>query len=231
MKSEEPSPPRWAEAQLRSLLRPVDRESISGDLLEEYRAVRRPSLGALRANIWYVRHVLSMLWHLIRPCALVLLGTNVLRVLLGVLGRMVRKSARDTMLALMARILVVRQSCASPWRLLVRRADLFVGRSPRLPTDASYQDGDASRWGNQFRRIHDSFHGNSDQNPGPASRTILQAVHLCHSRDVDAYRVGLWCSRGRHRRHHRQVDCARGSAKFGFPEDETHRGAMTVRTA
>jgi hypothetical protein len=28
-----------------------------------------------------------MLWHLIRPCALVLLGTNVLRVLLGVLGR------------------------------------------------------------------------------------------------------------------------------------------------
>jgi hypothetical protein len=87
MMSREPSPPRWADAMLRSLLRPADRESISGDLLEEYRAARRPWLGALRANIWYVRHVLSMLWYLIRPCALVLLGTNVLRVLLGVVGR------------------------------------------------------------------------------------------------------------------------------------------------
>jgi len=106
MKSEEPSPPRWAEATLRSLLRPVDRESISGDLLEEYRAVRRPSLGALRANIWYLKHVLSMLWHLIRPCALVLVGTNVLRVILGVSGEWFASTPRPiTMLALMARIL------------------------------------------------------------------------------------------------------------------------------
>ncbi len=44
MKRHEPSPPRWAEAILRSLLRPADRESISGDLLEEYRVARRPGL-------------------------------------------------------------------------------------------------------------------------------------------------------------------------------------------
>jgi hypothetical protein len=87
MKTTEPNPPRWADATLRSLLRPSDRESISGDLLEEYRAAKRPSLGAFRANVWYVRHVLSMLWHLIQPCALALVGTNVLRVLLGVIGR------------------------------------------------------------------------------------------------------------------------------------------------
>src|SRR5437867_7278394 len=80
----EPSPPRWAERMLRSLLRPSDRESISGDLLEEYRKARRPSLGALRANIWYIRHVLSLLWYLIQPCALALIVVNVLRVLLGV---------------------------------------------------------------------------------------------------------------------------------------------------
>jgi hypothetical protein len=86
MKTNEPSPPRWAEAMLRSLLRPADRESISGDLLEEYRAARRPALGALRANAWYLRNLLSVLWHLIQPCALALVGTNVLRVLLGVLG-------------------------------------------------------------------------------------------------------------------------------------------------
>jgi hypothetical protein len=104
MTSKEPSPPRWAEAILRSLLRPADRESISGDLLEEYRAARRPSLGVSRANIWYFRHVLSMLWHLIRPCALVLVGTNVLRVLLGVSGGSFASTPRPmTILALVVR--------------------------------------------------------------------------------------------------------------------------------
>jgi hypothetical protein len=77
MTSHEPAPPRWAEAMLRSLLRPSDREPISGDLLEEYRAARRPALGALRANAWYIRHAFSMLWHLIRPYALVLVGSSI----------------------------------------------------------------------------------------------------------------------------------------------------------
>ncbi len=86
MMNEEPGPSRRAEALLRSLLRPADRESISGDLLEEYRAVRRPTLGVRRAHIWYFRHVVSVLWHLIRPCALALVGVNLLRVLLGVVG-------------------------------------------------------------------------------------------------------------------------------------------------
>jgi hypothetical protein len=62
---------------LRSCLRPSDRESISGDLLEEYRAVRRPALGPLRANVWYIGQVLSMLWRLIRPAALVLAAQGV----------------------------------------------------------------------------------------------------------------------------------------------------------
>jgi hypothetical protein len=60
-----------------SLLRPADRESIAGDLLEEYRAARRPSLGALRANAWYIKHALSILWHLIRPYALLLVGPSI----------------------------------------------------------------------------------------------------------------------------------------------------------
>jgi hypothetical protein len=71
-------PPRWAEAVLQSLLRSADRESISGDLLEEYRAAKRPSIGPLRANAWYIKHVVSMLWHLIRPYALVLAAQGVL---------------------------------------------------------------------------------------------------------------------------------------------------------
>jgi hypothetical protein len=104
MMTEQANPPRWAEALLRLLLRPSDRDAISGDLLEEYRAARRPSLGALRANIWYLRHVVSMLWHLIRPCALVLVGINLLRVFLGVSGEWFASSPPPmTMLALMAR--------------------------------------------------------------------------------------------------------------------------------
>jgi hypothetical protein len=62
-----PSPPRWTEVVLRVVLRPSDSESIPGDLLEEYREVRRPSLGRLRADVWYITHVLSVLWRTTWP--------------------------------------------------------------------------------------------------------------------------------------------------------------------
>jgi hypothetical protein len=77
MNTRERTPPRWADAILRSLLRPADRESTSGDLLEEYRAVRSPGLGPLRANLWYIGQVLSLLWRLIRPAAFVLVAQSV----------------------------------------------------------------------------------------------------------------------------------------------------------
>jgi hypothetical protein len=53
-------PPRWAESLLTHLLKPRDRESISGDLLEEYREERLPALGRARANLWYTRQILSL---------------------------------------------------------------------------------------------------------------------------------------------------------------------------
>jgi hypothetical protein len=87
MKSSEPSPPRWAEAILRSLVRAADRESISGDLLEEYRESRRPALGAMSANAWYIKHVCSVLWHQIRPCVAALIVAQVLFGLLITLER------------------------------------------------------------------------------------------------------------------------------------------------
>jgi hypothetical protein len=49
-------PPRWADAMLRLLLRPEDRESVSGDLLEEYREAIVPALGP-GARWWYLRQV------------------------------------------------------------------------------------------------------------------------------------------------------------------------------
>jgi hypothetical protein len=49
-------PPRWAESILRMLLSSADRDSVSGDLLEEYRESMVPTLGD-KANGWYVRQV------------------------------------------------------------------------------------------------------------------------------------------------------------------------------
>jgi hypothetical protein len=39
-------PPQWAEVILQLLLKPEDRESVSGDLLEEYRDTMVPVLGS-----------------------------------------------------------------------------------------------------------------------------------------------------------------------------------------
>jgi hypothetical protein len=58
-------PPRWAESLLRLLLKPEDRESVSGDLLEEYRQAVVPALGA-GANRWYLRQVG---WYALRAIA------------------------------------------------------------------------------------------------------------------------------------------------------------------
>ena len=44
---------------LRFLLSPRDRETVSGDLYEEFIEVRLPELGQFRARLWYMRQVLS----------------------------------------------------------------------------------------------------------------------------------------------------------------------------
>lgn len=53
-------PPQWAEALLRLLLKPEHRESVSGDLLEEYRDTIFPALGSA-ADRWYFWQVGSFL--------------------------------------------------------------------------------------------------------------------------------------------------------------------------
>jgi hypothetical protein len=69
-------PPAWAEATLCLLLRPRDRESVSGDLLEEYRKVIVPALGG-KAGAWYIRQVA---WYLLRASWMtgVLIGATLL---------------------------------------------------------------------------------------------------------------------------------------------------------
>ena len=56
------TPPRWAEAWLRTMLNPCDFECVSGDLLEEYRVVRDSGRGRRESNAWYIAQVLGFAW-------------------------------------------------------------------------------------------------------------------------------------------------------------------------
>jgi hypothetical protein len=56
------APPRWLEKMLLWCLPVRDRETISGDLLEEYREEQVPHLGSMRASVWYLRQWVSFLF-------------------------------------------------------------------------------------------------------------------------------------------------------------------------
>jgi hypothetical protein len=54
------NPPRWLQCLLLLILKRRDRQTVSGDLLEEYREVVFPERGALRGNLWYFKQTLSL---------------------------------------------------------------------------------------------------------------------------------------------------------------------------
>lgn len=53
-------PPRWLQRALLLVLNARDRDTISGDLLEEYREEQLPHSGSFRAAYWYLRQVVSL---------------------------------------------------------------------------------------------------------------------------------------------------------------------------
>jgi hypothetical protein len=55
-------PPRWMESLLRLLLDPVNAETVSGDLIEEYRESIYPRKGKWRADLWFLRQVAGFAW-------------------------------------------------------------------------------------------------------------------------------------------------------------------------
>ena len=77
-------PPRWAEAILRLLIKSDARDSVSGDLLEEYRDTIVPARGPA-ADRWYVRQVGSFLLRASWVWAAVVGAALVLRYLLDTL--------------------------------------------------------------------------------------------------------------------------------------------------
>jgi hypothetical protein len=56
------TPPGWAEGLLRVSVRARDFDSVSGDLLEEYRESVRPARGQRRADAWYARQVIGFVF-------------------------------------------------------------------------------------------------------------------------------------------------------------------------
>jgi hypothetical protein len=72
------NPPRWANALLRTVLRPSDIDSVPGDLIEEYREAKHVSLGRLAADAWYVRQTLSIVWRVVWPFAVAAVALRLL---------------------------------------------------------------------------------------------------------------------------------------------------------
>ena len=56
------NPPAWAESVLLMVLKPQDRDSVSGDLLEGYRESVRAGTNQIDADRWYVRQVAGFFW-------------------------------------------------------------------------------------------------------------------------------------------------------------------------
>jgi len=79
-------PPRWAEQMLHMLLPPQDRQTVSGDLLEEYRESIFPARGRRGADLWYLGQVMGFAWR----------GNEIWAALLG--GAFVARTAMDWLL-------------------------------------------------------------------------------------------------------------------------------------
>jgi hypothetical protein len=56
-------PPAWAQHVIALVVPASRRESVLGDLLEEYREAQVPEVGESSARAWYWRQALAFLWH------------------------------------------------------------------------------------------------------------------------------------------------------------------------
>jgi hypothetical protein len=91
-----PTPPGWAESALRAFLRPDDFESVSGDLLEEYRETIHPVRGQAAADAWYAKQVLGFVMRSVRVWALLFAAAFITRTALDWLIPPVEFHARAT---------------------------------------------------------------------------------------------------------------------------------------
>jgi len=79
-----PNPPKLAQSLLHLLLPVETRESVVGDVLEEYRDSRVPSVGPFRANLWYWKQVFGFWLRAYGAFVVPVFGLFVLRDVLSV---------------------------------------------------------------------------------------------------------------------------------------------------
>ena len=95
-------PPRHAQALVAMLVPSARRDSIIGDLLEEYHVTQVPEHGMAAADRWFVRQALGFLWAASAPAALAMAGNLTGRTLLDVTNPVSDPSARAWITTLIA---------------------------------------------------------------------------------------------------------------------------------
>lgn len=121
-------PPQWAETLLRLLLTPKNRESVSGDLLEEYRDTIVPTLGSA-ADRWYVRQVGSFLLQVSWTWGAILGAALVIRYLLDTRVPPTDYKMRATVLTYTIMAVCLLTGFVATWRTRSMRAGVMTSLS------------------------------------------------------------------------------------------------------
>lgn len=125
-------PPRWADALLRAMLSADARESVSGDLLEEYRDAILPTRGQGAADHWYVRQVAGYLWRSTRWWSLGFAGALLARTSLDALVPTTDFSTRSLVSTAYAVALLASGAYWMSWRCRSIRAGVIAAVATSL---------------------------------------------------------------------------------------------------
>ncbi len=112
----EVSPPRWAETLLRLVLARRDADSVSGDLLEEYRRAVVPARGQRPADWWYITQVSGFVSRDARAWALLFGGSTVARDALDWLAPPLDFQTRSSISTLVGVVVLSSAGLAGGWR-------------------------------------------------------------------------------------------------------------------
>jgi len=126
------TPPRWADVVLRMLLAPQDRQTVSGDLLEEYRESIHPTRGQRRADLWYVGQVAGFAWRANRIWAGLLSGAFVARTALDWFWPTADFHARSMVSTTVGTGIFVWAGFFAAWRTDALRAGALAGIATAL---------------------------------------------------------------------------------------------------
>jgi hypothetical protein len=126
------SPPRLVEAIFRLLLAPHDRESVSGDLLEEYRDSIYPARGRRRADLWFTRQVAAFIWHSNQLWAALLGGAFIARTALDWLVPTVDFHSRSAVSTVLSVGILLCAGFLAGWRSGSPWAGIIAGMATTL---------------------------------------------------------------------------------------------------